>query len=106
MMTPCTSVRFQNSRHQGMSYRTGSFSVTLVWPQRRVRRYHGSVVAAPAGGLPAATSAAAINSRLVVISSKDILQRELHHTIPALAGHEPKRTACGAGISAAPVGVV
>src|SRR5258707_12661470 len=42
MITPCTSVRLQYSRHQGTSYRVGSSSVILVWPQRNARRYQGS----------------------------------------------------------------
>src|SRR5215471_4592994 len=48
MITPCTSVRFQYSRHQGISYCSGSFSVILVWPHRYVRRYQW--VLAPAFG--------------------------------------------------------
>src|SRR5580658_8981439 len=42
MMTPCTSVRFQYSRHHAMSYRTGSRSVMLVCPQRSTRRNQGT----------------------------------------------------------------
>src|SRR5262245_1329332 len=46
MMTPWVKVRFQCLRHQAMSYCCGSDSVMLVWPQRKVRRYHG-----PSGGV-------------------------------------------------------
>src|SRR5581483_2029374 len=68
MMTPCTAVRFQNSRHQAMSYRSGSFSVMFVWPHRRVRRYQGSgTLAAIAAPACAATPAAAMKSRLVIL---------------------------------------
>src|SRR5689334_17495790 len=45
MITPWTRVRFQCARQKAMSYRAGSRSVMLVWPQRSVRRYQGSEAA-------------------------------------------------------------
>src|SRR5690349_6193212 len=45
MITPCTRVRFQYSRHQGMSYRVTSCSVIFVCPQRKARRNQGMFAA-------------------------------------------------------------
>ena len=58
MMTPSIAVRFQKSRHQGMSYRSGSRSVMLVCPQRSARRCQGIAGAAGAANAvaPAAVS--------------------------------------------------
>src|ERR1041385_2949729 len=95
-MMPCTWVLRQYSRHHGMSYRSGSFSVMLVCPHRQQRLYHGgfwsdwAVVVSARASNPVVTMK---SRRLGFIASPSETHRiSLRRRLPRRTAEQPARS--------------